>query len=235
MSKRLLAGAPAARDRRPGGLRRRRLERHRHRHLQRHLQRPATPAPPRRGRQLRLPGRPVRGSQGERAAAERTDRRRRGHGHGGDHARRHDVHARRRQGALHRQLVRLAGAAELLQRHPLPPPDDLGASPSCSAATRPPPGPAARATPSPTSSTGPRPTRRAPWRWRTAAPTPTARSSSSSTTTRRSPPDYTVFGTVDEATVAAIAQVASQGTDNSNGPGDGAPKQDVEIETVTIG
>jgi len=49
------------------------------------------------------------------------------------------------------------------------------------------------------------------------------------------PPDYTVFGTVDEATVAAIAQVASQGTDDSNGPGDGAPKQDVEIETVTIG
>ena len=49
------------------------------------------------------------------------------------------------------------------------------------------------------------------------------------------PPDYTVFGTVDEATVAAISQVASQGTDDSNGPGDGAPKQDVEIETVTIG
>ena len=48
------------------------------------------------------------------------------------------------------------------------------------------------------------------------------------------PPDYTVFGTVDEATVAAISQVASQGTDDSNGPGDGAPKQDVEIETVTI-
>ena len=49
------------------------------------------------------------------------------------------------------------------------------------------------------------------------------------------PPDYTVFGTVDDATVAAIADVASQGTDDSNGPGDGAPKQDVEIETVTIG
>lgn len=49
------------------------------------------------------------------------------------------------------------------------------------------------------------------------------------------PPDYTVFGTVDEATVTAISQVASQGTDDSNGPGDGAPKQDVEIETVTIG
>jgi peptidyl-prolyl cis-trans isomerase B (cyclophilin B) len=49
------------------------------------------------------------------------------------------------------------------------------------------------------------------------------------------PPDYTVFGTVDDATVAAIAQVASQGTDDSNGPGDGAPKVDVEIETVSIG
>ncbi len=48
------------------------------------------------------------------------------------------------------------------------------------------------------------------------------------------PPDYTVFGTVDDATVAAIAQVASKGTDDSNGPGDGAPKQDVEIETVSI-
>ena len=49
------------------------------------------------------------------------------------------------------------------------------------------------------------------------------------------PPDYTVFGTVDDATVAAIAQVASQGTDDSNGPGDGRPKEDVEIEAVTLG
>ena len=49
------------------------------------------------------------------------------------------------------------------------------------------------------------------------------------------PPDYTVFGTVDDAGVAAIADVASQGTDDSFGPGDGAPKQDVEIETVTVG
>ena len=49
------------------------------------------------------------------------------------------------------------------------------------------------------------------------------------------PPDYTVFGTVDDATVAAIADVASQGTDDSNGPGDGTPKQEVDIETVTVG
>jgi peptidyl-prolyl cis-trans isomerase B (cyclophilin B) len=49
------------------------------------------------------------------------------------------------------------------------------------------------------------------------------------------PPDYTVFGTVDDAAVAAIAEVASQGTDDSNGPGDGRPKQEVELETVTIG
>ncbi len=29
--------------------------------------------------------------------------------------------------------------------------------------------------------------------------------------------------------------MAEKGTDDSDGPGDGAPKQDVEIETVTIG
>ena len=49
------------------------------------------------------------------------------------------------------------------------------------------------------------------------------------------PPSYTVFGTVDEATVQTVAEVAAAGTDDSNGPGDGAPKTPVDIESVTAG
>ena len=49
------------------------------------------------------------------------------------------------------------------------------------------------------------------------------------------PPSYTVFGTVDEATVQAVAEVAAAGTDDSNGPGDGAPQTPVDIESVTAG
>ena len=43
------------------------------------------------------------------------------------------------------------------------------------------------------------------------------------------PPSYTVFGTVDDATVALIQEVAADGTDS---PGDGAPNTPVEFETV---
>ena len=48
------------------------------------------------------------------------------------------------------------------------------------------------------------------------------------------PPAYTVFGSVDEAGVALVEDVAKEGTDNANGQGDGAPNQAVEIETVTV-
>ena len=49
------------------------------------------------------------------------------------------------------------------------------------------------------------------------------------------PASYTVFGTVDEATVESIAKVADAGTDDSNGPGDGQPRTPVDIDSVTIG
>ncbi len=49
------------------------------------------------------------------------------------------------------------------------------------------------------------------------------------------PPQYTVFGTVDEAGVEAVAKAAAAGADDSTGPGDGAPKTAVDIESVTVG
>jgi peptidyl-prolyl cis-trans isomerase B (cyclophilin B) len=49
------------------------------------------------------------------------------------------------------------------------------------------------------------------------------------------PPSYTVFGSVDDATVATIEQVAQDGTDDANGSGDGAPNTAVDITTVTVG
>ncbi len=48
------------------------------------------------------------------------------------------------------------------------------------------------------------------------------------------PPSYTVFGTVDQATIDLVQEVAAKGTDDANGPGDGAPKEAVEIESVTV-
>jgi peptidyl-prolyl cis-trans isomerase B (cyclophilin B) len=48
------------------------------------------------------------------------------------------------------------------------------------------------------------------------------------------PPDYTVFGTIDEAGLATIDKVAAAGTDDSNGAGDGKPKTPIEIQTVTL-
>lgn len=48
-------------------------------------------------------------------------------------------------------------------------------------------------------------------------------------------PDYTVFGSVDDATINAIKEVAKGGTDDSGGmPGDGRPLTPVDIESVTI-
>ena len=48
------------------------------------------------------------------------------------------------------------------------------------------------------------------------------------------PPDYTVFGTIDEAGLATIDKVAAAGADDSNGPGDGRPKTAVTIQTATV-
>ncbi|UMG92540.1 peptidylprolyl isomerase [Nocardioides sp. TF02-7] len=46
------------------------------------------------------------------------------------------------------------------------------------------------------------------------------------------PPSYTVFGTVDEATVQTITDVAADGTTPEL---DGAPNTKVDIESVTVG
>jgi peptidyl-prolyl cis-trans isomerase B (cyclophilin B) len=48
------------------------------------------------------------------------------------------------------------------------------------------------------------------------------------------PPDYTVFGTIDDAGLATLDKIAAEGADNSNGPGDGKPKTPVEIQKVTV-
>ncbi|MBI2243189.1 MAG: peptidylprolyl isomerase [Nocardioides sp.] len=48
------------------------------------------------------------------------------------------------------------------------------------------------------------------------------------------PPDYTVFGTVDDAGLKAVEKVADAGTDDANGPGDGHPRTPVDIESVTV-
>jgi peptidyl-prolyl cis-trans isomerase B (cyclophilin B) len=45
---------------------------------------------------------------------------------------------------------------------------------------------------------------------------------------------YTVFGTVDYATLEAVRDVAQAGTDNSYGPGDGVPLTEVAIESATV-
>jgi peptidyl-prolyl cis-trans isomerase B (cyclophilin B) len=48
------------------------------------------------------------------------------------------------------------------------------------------------------------------------------------------PPDYTVFGTIDEAGLATVDKVAAAGTDNSNRDGDGKPLTPIEIQKVTV-
>lgn len=47
------------------------------------------------------------------------------------------------------------------------------------------------------------------------------------------PPQYTAFGTVDEGGVELLQEVAAEGT-TSGGP-DGPPKQEVVLESVTVG
>jgi peptidyl-prolyl cis-trans isomerase B (cyclophilin B) len=48
------------------------------------------------------------------------------------------------------------------------------------------------------------------------------------------PPDYTVLGTIDEPGLATLDAVAANGNDASNGPGDGAPTQEVRIQSLTV-
>ncbi len=46
------------------------------------------------------------------------------------------------------------------------------------------------------------------------------------------PAQYTVFGRVDAEGLALVEEVAEAGSDDSNGPGDGAPVEEVVIESV---
>lgn len=46
------------------------------------------------------------------------------------------------------------------------------------------------------------------------------------------PAQYTVFGTVDTASIRILQKVAAKGSDDSNGPGDGAPNTKVVIDEV---
>lgn len=48
------------------------------------------------------------------------------------------------------------------------------------------------------------------------------------------PPSYTVFGSVDAASLSLVQQAAAAGTDDSNGPGDGAPVTPVDITSVSV-
>ena len=48
------------------------------------------------------------------------------------------------------------------------------------------------------------------------------------------PPSYTVLGTIDEAGLATLDGIAANSNDGSNGQGDGAPTQEVRIESLTV-
>ncbi len=48
------------------------------------------------------------------------------------------------------------------------------------------------------------------------------------------PPSYTTFGTIDEAGLTVIDDIAKEGNDGANPAGGGAPKKAVTIEKVTI-
>jgi peptidyl-prolyl cis-trans isomerase B (cyclophilin B) len=47
------------------------------------------------------------------------------------------------------------------------------------------------------------------------------------------PPDYTVFGTIGDEGLATLDAIAAGGTDDANGPGDGAPRTPTTIRTAT--
>jgi peptidyl-prolyl cis-trans isomerase B (cyclophilin B) len=46
------------------------------------------------------------------------------------------------------------------------------------------------------------------------------------------PPDYTVFGTIGEPGLAVLDQIAADGLVDERQPGDGAPRQGVQIQNV---
>jgi peptidyl-prolyl cis-trans isomerase B (cyclophilin B) len=48
------------------------------------------------------------------------------------------------------------------------------------------------------------------------------------------PPQYTVFGSIDEAGLATVDAIAAAGSDETNGQGDGKPKTAVTIQTATV-
>jgi peptidyl-prolyl cis-trans isomerase B (cyclophilin B) len=48
-------------------------------------------------------------------------------------------------------------------------------------------------------------------------------------------PDYTVFGTVDQAGLATLDKIAAAGQDDSNGTGDGKPTVPVTLTSVKAG
>lgn len=48
-------------------------------------------------------------------------------------------------------------------------------------------------------------------------------------------PDYTVFGTIDEAGLKVIEEIAAEGNDGAHPAGGGAPNTPVTIEKVTVG
>ena len=48
------------------------------------------------------------------------------------------------------------------------------------------------------------------------------------------PPNYTVLGTIDEAGLVTLDTIAANGNDASNGPGDGAPTQEVRIQSLVV-
>ncbi|CAB4721704.1 unannotated protein [freshwater metagenome] len=49
------------------------------------------------------------------------------------------------------------------------------------------------------------------------------------------PPDYTEFGSLDDASIKLIEKAAADGTDDANGPGDGHPNTAVDISGVKVG
>ncbi|CAM3133485.1 Peptidyl-prolyl cis-trans isomerase B (Cyclophilin B) [Prescottella defluvii] len=48
------------------------------------------------------------------------------------------------------------------------------------------------------------------------------------------PPDYTVFGTIDETGLATLDKIAAAGNDSSSQPGDGKPNLPIEITSVRL-
>lgn len=46
------------------------------------------------------------------------------------------------------------------------------------------------------------------------------------------PPDYTILGTMDDAGTEVVTEIAAEGNDAANGPGDGKPNNEVQITKV---